>query len=148
MHIRGSSIYIAVVGLSQTSAVLAAVAPYGQCGGIGFKGETACANGWTCTKSNDWYSQCVQGSNNGGAPAAPTTAVVAPPVAPTSVVVVPSTMATVIATSSPIAQPEAASSAVKPVSSAAAAKPTNVAGNGKNGAKCSLDAAFKSHGKK
>jgi endo-1,4-beta-xylanase len=148
MHLRGSSIYIAVVGLSQTSAVLAAVGPYGQCGGMNFKGETACAPGWTCTKSNDWYSQCVGGNMNGGAPAAPPAAPV--PTLATSVVVAPSAapVATNIAT--PVAAPVAASSAVKkPVSSAAAAAaPTNVAGSGKNGAKCSLDAAFKAHGKK
>jgi endo-1,4-beta-xylanase len=167
MHIRGSSIYFAVIGLTQTSAVLAAVGPYGQCGGMNFEGETACADGLTCTKYNDWYSQCVSGSNNGGSPAAPTTtAAAAPaPIIPTSVVVapsaapvpsdnatvpaaLPSTLATIIATPSPVAEPAAASSAVVPASSAAAAKPTSVASSGKNGAKCSLDAAFKSHGKK
>jgi len=31
---------------------------YGQCGGIGWTGPTTCAQG-TCTKSNDWYSQCL-----------------------------------------------------------------------------------------
>jgi endo-1,4-beta-xylanase len=138
MHIRGSSIYLAVVGLSQTSAVLAAVAPYAQCGGMDFKGETACAAGWKCVKSNDWYSQCVAGSMNGGAPAA------APvPTLATSVVVAPS-IATPVGNAVTSAVKKPASSAA----AAAAAKPTNIAGNGKNGAKCSLDAAFKAHGKK
>ncbi|KAK7914140.1 hypothetical protein PG985_011843 [Apiospora marii] len=36
----------------------ATVAMYGQCGGMNYNGPTACAQG-TCTKSNDWYSQCV-----------------------------------------------------------------------------------------
>ena len=35
------------------------VAAYGQCGGQGYTGATACVSGYTCTKYNDWYSQCV-----------------------------------------------------------------------------------------
>ncbi|KAI5797345.1 glycosyl hydrolase family 61-domain-containing protein [Peziza echinospora] len=31
---------------------------YGQCGGIGYTGPTTCASG-KCTKSNDYYSQCL-----------------------------------------------------------------------------------------
>jgi cellulase len=31
---------------------------YGQCGGQGYTGATACAQG-TCTVSNQWYSQCL-----------------------------------------------------------------------------------------
>ncbi|CAO2657826.1 Nn.00g070860.m01.CDS01 [Neocucurbitaria sp. VM-36] len=34
------------------------VQKYGQCGGQGYTGATACASG-TCTKHNDWYSQCL-----------------------------------------------------------------------------------------
>lgn len=34
------------------------VALYGQCGGNGYTGATACASG-TCKVQNDWYSQCV-----------------------------------------------------------------------------------------
>ncbi|KAJ4377276.1 hypothetical protein N0V83_000100 [Neocucurbitaria cava] len=30
-----------------------------QCGGSGFTGATACVQGYTCTKYNDYYSQCV-----------------------------------------------------------------------------------------
>ena len=33
---------------------------YGQCGGQGFSGPTACASGYTCKKQNDYYSQCIQ----------------------------------------------------------------------------------------
>jgi endo-1,4-beta-xylanase len=143
-----------------------------------FQGETTCTDGWTCTKYNDWYSQCVEGSNNGGntaAPTAGTTTVTSEPVAvplptdATSVVVessvvpvpsdnvtesavVPSTLQTIIATPTPVAEPEAASSAVI-IASSAAASPSasstpDVGGSGKNGADCSLDAAFKAHGKK
>jgi cellulose 1,4-beta-cellobiosidase len=32
---------------------------YGQCGGMGFNGPTACASGSTCTFSNPYYSQCL-----------------------------------------------------------------------------------------
>ncbi|KAL8408317.1 hypothetical protein RB594_006933 [Gaeumannomyces avenae] len=30
-----------------------------QCGGQGWTGGTVCASPWTCTKVNDWYSQCT-----------------------------------------------------------------------------------------
>jgi endo-1,4-beta-xylanase len=157
MHLRGSSMYFAVVGLSSTSAVLAAVAPYGQCGGNGFSGETSCSDGWSCNKVNDWYSQCVQGAaavapaapvNN--APAAPaTTAAAAKPtkacsaksktVQPTKACSAkgkPTTMATIVVTPTPAA-------AAKP-----AAQPANVKGTGANGAKCNINAAFQAKGKK
>jgi cellulase len=32
---------------------------YAQCGGQGYTGATACASGSTCTKQNDYYSQCI-----------------------------------------------------------------------------------------
>ncbi|KAF9052432.1 beta-1,4-endoxylanase [Hymenopellis radicata] len=32
---------------------------WGQCGGIGWTGATTCIAGYTCTYSNDWYSQCL-----------------------------------------------------------------------------------------
>ncbi|KAH9903815.1 Alpha/Beta hydrolase protein [Xylariomycetidae sp. FL2044] len=35
------------------------VPKWGQCGGIGYAGPTACAMGSTCTYSNDYYSQCL-----------------------------------------------------------------------------------------
>jgi len=35
------------------------VVKYGQCGGSGYSGATACADGTTCTVSNEWYSQCL-----------------------------------------------------------------------------------------
>ncbi|PKS08584.1 hypothetical protein jhhlp_004970 [Lomentospora prolificans] len=40
-------------GNSGTGAAL-----YGQCGGNGWSGPTTCAQG-TCTKTNEWYSQCL-----------------------------------------------------------------------------------------
>ncbi|KAH6619422.1 glycoside hydrolase superfamily [Chaetomium sp. MPI-SDFR-AT-0129] len=35
---------------------------WGQCGGKDWKGATTCVSGYTCTYSNDWYSQCIPGS--------------------------------------------------------------------------------------
>ncbi|KAK3897854.1 glycoside hydrolase superfamily [Staphylotrichum tortipilum] len=32
---------------------------YGQCGGIGWTGPTACETPYGCKYSNDWYSQCL-----------------------------------------------------------------------------------------
>ncbi|KAL0936823.1 cellulose-binding family II [Colletotrichum truncatum] len=32
---------------------------WAQCGGNGYTGPTACASGSTCTKQNEWYSQCL-----------------------------------------------------------------------------------------
>ena len=34
-------------------------AKWAQCGGQGFTGATACVDGSTCTKQNDYYSQCL-----------------------------------------------------------------------------------------
>jgi cellobiose dehydrogenase (acceptor) len=40
------------------------VQAYGRCGGVGYDGPTQCAAGWTCTKQNDYYSQCTQASKS------------------------------------------------------------------------------------
>jgi cellulose 1,4-beta-cellobiosidase len=42
-----------------TSASGATQTHYGQCGGIGWTGPTACASGTTCQVSNPYYSQCL-----------------------------------------------------------------------------------------
>jgi len=45
---------------SSTPTSTGAVAQkYGQCGGIGWTGPTACASGSTCTDVNDYYYQCL-----------------------------------------------------------------------------------------
>lgn len=137
---------------------------------MNFKGDTACAQGWTCTKYNEWYSQCVAGNNNQPAPGAPASSAVTQPSEPavTSVVVaptpvpetpgnatvpadLPSTLETIIASASPVVKPVAvnSSSAAAPVKASstkpATAKPTS---SGANGVKCSIDTEFKAHGKK
>jgi endo-1,4-beta-xylanase len=156
MHIRGTSIYLAVTFLSSSTAVLAAVQPYGQCGGQNFNGETSCAEGWTCTKYNDWYSQCVGGNPNGPAPVPSPPVVPEPSGAPapgnaTVPVGVSSTLETIITTPTPIAEPVAVNTTSGlPIvaSSTKPATPKPTSGNGANGVKCSLDAAFKAQGKK
>jgi endoglucanase len=57
-----------------TLSVLVAAAPafaqqsaWAQCGGTGFTGGTTCVSGYTCKYSNDYYSQCVPGSDSGSA---------------------------------------------------------------------------------
>ena len=35
---------------------------WGQCGGIGWTGATACASGTYCFHQNDWYYQCIPGT--------------------------------------------------------------------------------------
>ncbi|KAI8199908.1 putative acetylxylan esterase A [Colletotrichum sp. SAR 10_65] len=37
----------------------AAAGPWGQCGGSGWTGPTACGTGFKCTKNSEWYSQCT-----------------------------------------------------------------------------------------
>lgn len=157
MHIRGSSLYFTVVGLSQTTAVLAAVQPWGQCGGMGYNGDTACADGWGCKKFNDWYSQCLQGQGGDSAPTvapvpsepvqtseAPIGTGIAPVPSANVTAPVPTTLQTLIASSSAVA--EAASSVV--VVSTSAAAPTSAPVSFANGEQCSLDALFKAKGKK
>ncbi|KAH9863669.1 hypothetical protein J1614_009601 [Plenodomus biglobosus] len=142
MHIRGSSIYLAVVGLTSTTAVLAAVQPYGQCGGVNHSGETTCIDGWTCSKTNEYYSQCVVDAEGEGNPA--------PTISSTTVGSEPSAVPTTLAT---VVEPVTASSSAAASSAAASAAPSsspapNPGGSGKFGEDCSLDAVFKAHGKK
>ncbi|GAP85366.1 putative endo- -beta-mannosidase protein [Rosellinia necatrix] len=42
----------------------AEVALWGQCGGIGYTGETTCVAGAQCQVQNDYYYQCVPGSGS------------------------------------------------------------------------------------
>ncbi|KAF1351525.1 choline dehydrogenase [Lizonia empirigonia] len=46
---------------AESSAASSVAEAYGRCGGIGWTGPTHCTQGWTCTKQNDYYSQCTQG---------------------------------------------------------------------------------------
>ncbi|KAK4034541.1 glycosyl hydrolase family 61-domain-containing protein [Parachaetomium inaequale] len=42
-----------------SSPASCSVAKWGQCGGTNYSGCTTCASGSTCSKTNDYYSQCV-----------------------------------------------------------------------------------------
>ncbi|KAG9808100.1 chitin binding protein, partial [Aureobasidium melanogenum] len=46
-----------------SSSASGSVAAWGQCGGKGFTGATACVSGYTCKVQNDYYSQCIPGEN-------------------------------------------------------------------------------------
>ncbi|KAL6632000.1 1,4-beta cellobiohydrolase [Neocallimastix sp. 'constans'] len=37
----------------------ACAGPYAQCEGVGFSGENCCQEGYKCSETNEWYSQCV-----------------------------------------------------------------------------------------
>lgn len=127
------NIYLAATILSGSTAVLAAVQPWGQCGGMNWGGETTCVSGWYCSKTNDWYSQCLQGTGNGNGnpPAASSAAPPASSAAPPASSAKPTTMATVV---------------VPPASSAPPAQSTSKPGA--NGNNCLLDQRFKAKGKK
>ncbi|KAI0803083.1 cellulose-binding beta-glucosidase [Irpex lacteus] len=53
--------------LASLTLVAAQSGQYGQCGGIGWSGATTCISGWTCTKLNDYYSQCLPGAASSSA---------------------------------------------------------------------------------
>lgn len=44
------------------AGALAQGAAYAQCGGQGWTGATTCVTGYTCTYSNQYYSQCLPGT--------------------------------------------------------------------------------------
>ncbi|KAG9049360.1 hypothetical protein FS837_010574 [Tulasnella sp. UAMH 9824] len=44
------------------TGVQAQAGAWQQCGGINYTGSTTCVSGYTCTYSNDWYSQCIPGT--------------------------------------------------------------------------------------
>ncbi|CAH0032946.1 unnamed protein product [Clonostachys rhizophaga] len=50
-----------LVTLASTALAQSVAPAYGQCGGQGWTGPTTCESGWTCTYSNQWYSQCLPG---------------------------------------------------------------------------------------
>ncbi|KAG9032411.1 hypothetical protein FS837_002743 [Tulasnella sp. UAMH 9824] len=62
--LHGKSLIAApVVLLALAANVAKADVPiYGQCGGIGYTGDTTCASGSVCTYQNDYYYQCLAGT--------------------------------------------------------------------------------------
>ncbi|MCJ1442798.1 MAG: Endoglucanase EG-II [Stictis urceolatum] len=55
-----SPIYVSAAFLLGGAA--AQQSAYGQCGGQGWSGATACGSGYFCSKINDYYSQCIPGA--------------------------------------------------------------------------------------
>ncbi|TFK26130.1 hypothetical protein FA15DRAFT_654610 [Coprinopsis marcescibilis] len=101
-----SSKLLAVAALAVISApcVAAAVGPWGQCGGNGYNGDTTCVSGYSCSKLNDWYSQCQPGT----VPPVTTTA------APVSSTFIPPVSVTVLPPVSSAAPPSAPSPSASP----------------------------------
>ncbi|TFK75440.1 hypothetical protein BDN72DRAFT_885876 [Pluteus cervinus] len=62
-----SAVLILAIGVKAQSPA------YGQCGGQGWAGPTTCVSGYTCTFSNQWYSQCLPGSSTPPSPPPTTT---------------------------------------------------------------------------
>ncbi|KAM0294498.1 hypothetical protein HYE67_005199 [Fusarium culmorum] len=59
MHFLGLVVAFAPAALAQSAI-------WGQCGGSGWSGSTTCQSGLKCEKINDFYYQCIPGSDNGG----------------------------------------------------------------------------------
>ncbi|KFA61313.1 hypothetical protein S40285_05987 [Stachybotrys chlorohalonatus IBT 40285] len=74
----------AVLIAALAGIVSAQAPPWGQCGGQGWDGPTTCTSGWTCVASNQWYSQCIQGTGGGGTTTTTTTTTTRLPTTPTN----------------------------------------------------------------
>lgn len=96
------SIAALVAGL--TTSALAQSGPWGQCGGNGWNGAKTCVSGHVCTVINEWYHQCIPGTNQPDPTSQP------PP--PTSSAVVPTTTIQSQTTTAP--PPTSTSSGVQP----------------------------------
>ncbi|KAI1378605.1 carbohydrate-binding module family 1 [Hypoxylon crocopeplum] len=71
--------YLGAGLLALANVASAEVQLWGQCGGQGYSGETACSAGSICQSSNEYYSQCVPDTAvPTAAPAATTTLAAAP----------------------------------------------------------------------
>ncbi|KAH9847857.1 endoglucanase [Lenzites betulinus] len=66
------AVFVSIAVALASAAPALSTAVWGQCGGIGFSGDTTCAAGSACVAQNPYYSQCLPGA------AAPTTTGSAP----------------------------------------------------------------------
>lgn len=64
------SLAFAAWATAGAAAAAGEAAAYSQCGGQGWTGATACVAGYQCQAQNEWYSQCVLGSDAATAAAA------------------------------------------------------------------------------
>lgn len=55
----GTTTTLATSTKSTSAVSTGTVGAYGQCGGTGYSGATACVSGYTCTVENAYYSQCI-----------------------------------------------------------------------------------------
>ncbi|KAF2638445.1 hypothetical protein P280DRAFT_491849 [Massarina eburnea CBS 473.64] len=120
MHFTGQSLYFTVLTLSSTSAVLAAVQPYGQCGGQMHTGETTCTDGWECKEYNNYYSQCTQASGSGSGSSASSSQAAAQPSTQSSAAPIASSNGTAPSSTGASAKPSATTLLTQTKSSSAA----------------------------
>lgn len=80
------------------------VAPWSKCGGAGYSGSTCCSAGHYCQFQDQWYSQCVPGSDPGSPVTAPT-AGPAPVASPTQKPVAPVASPTQKPVAAPVQDP-------------------------------------------
>lgn len=57
-----STLY-ALAAASTVGSAYAQGQAYAQCGGSGWSGSTSCVSGYTCQKTNEYYSQCLPGGS-------------------------------------------------------------------------------------
>ncbi|KAK3935632.1 carbohydrate-binding module family 1 protein [Diplogelasinospora grovesii] len=69
MHLR---VIGAIPFIASAAAAQATAGPYGQCGGIGYSGPTACGSGYFCTTYNPYYYQCYPGTSTQAPTSTPT----------------------------------------------------------------------------
>jgi endoglucanase len=86
-------------------------------GGNNFAGSTTCISGWTCTYSNDWYSQCIQGAPASINPPASSSTKVTPTVISSTTLFHTSTA---VATTKATSASQSSSSAAAPAATGAA----------------------------
>ncbi|PIL29226.1 hypothetical protein GSI_09275 [Ganoderma sinense ZZ0214-1] len=61
--VSSTAILLGAISLVAGAAAQSTAPQYGQCGGIGWTGATTCPDGWSCTVSNEYYSQCLPGAS-------------------------------------------------------------------------------------
>ncbi|KAJ2924894.1 hypothetical protein H1R20_g12201, partial [Candolleomyces eurysporus] len=81
------TILVSTLLFASSTFVNAQSGAWGQCGGTGWSGATTCVSGYTCTVVNQWYHQCLPGSNPPTTPTSnpttPTSTTSSPPTTPT-----------------------------------------------------------------
>lgn len=60
--------YQPLCGALLIGAAQAQQGAWAQCGGSGWTAQTTCVSGYHCVYSNQWYSQCLPGTDGGSTP--------------------------------------------------------------------------------